>query len=133
LFCLYIYNMIKKIILFLYLSFISLLSIMPPSDIPKIQVFPHFDKLVHMLFYAGLTFLLIWNLSKNKNKNKFWLILSFVFWCGLFMEIIQGVSNLGRTFDLLDVFSNVLGFFICLLILKLIFILRGERNYLIKI
>lgn len=99
---------------------------MPPSDIPKIRVFSHFDKLVHMLFYAGLTFLLIWNL--NKNKNKFWFILSFVFCWGLFMEIIQGVSNLGRTFDLLDVLSNSFGFLLGLLVWEIIFRFQKKKH-----
>ena len=103
--------MLKKTILFLYIALITTLSILPASDIPDIVLFPYFDKLVHLCFYAGFSFLLLWLWDQNPNKNKYFLILGIVFGWGLLMEIIQGITHLGRSFDVLDMGANLLGFF----------------------
>ncbi len=122
--------MIKKIILILYIVLITMLSIMPTSDMPNIIVFPYFDKLVHLCMYAGLSFLLLWLWDENPNKRKYWKILFIVFGCGLLMEIIQEISHLGRSFDILDITANLLGFLPGLLSWKLIKQIQTKRKIL---
>ncbi|MCX6232324.1 MAG: VanZ family protein [Bacteroidetes bacterium] len=102
--------MYKKIILLLYTALITTLSVMPASDLPDIIVFPYFDKIVHICMYAGLSFLLLWFWDEKKRKNKKLQIIFIVFAWGLFMEIIQGVSHFGRSFDFFDALANTFGF-----------------------
>jgi VanZ family protein len=101
---------------------------MPASDFPKINVFPYFDKLVHICMYAVLSFLLLWVWNEKKRKNNKIIILCIVFGWGLLMEIIQEVSHMGRSFDLLDVTANVFGFIPGLLVWKLyIFLFENKK------
>jgi len=97
-----------------------MLSVMPASDFPKINIFPYFDKLVHICMYAVLSFMLLWVWNEKKRKNNNITIICIVFGWGLLMEIIQEASHLGRSFDLLDVIANVFGFIPGLLVWKLL-------------
>jgi VanZ family protein len=112
--------MIKMIILILYIAIITTLSIIPAPDMPTIIVFPYFDKLVHLCMYAGLSFLMLWVWNEKTNKNKYLLILLIAFGCGLLMEFIQEISHLGRSFDILDIIANLLGFIPGLLFWRII-------------
>jgi len=102
-------SLIKKIILFLYIALITTMSILPASDIPKLKTFPYFDKMVHIIMYAGLSYLMLWNLSENSSKRKYLGTFCFVFGWGFLMEIIQGISNMGRSFELIDIIANTSG------------------------
>lgn len=93
---------------------------MPASDFPKVNVFPYFDKVVHLCMYAVLSFLFLWVWNEKKLKNKNIIIICIVFGWGLLMEIIQEVSHMGRSFDLLDVTANVFGFIPGLFVWKLL-------------
>ena len=93
---------------------------MPASNFPKIQVFPYFDKLVHLCMYCGLSLLLFWVAQENKNRKKNWIILLIVFGWGLLMEIIQGICHLGRSFEISDAIADLIGFFPALLIWKIL-------------
>ncbi len=61
--------------------------------------------------YAGMTFLMFWAWSDRLTGNKFLIPLLLVAICGFAMELLQGLLGLGRTFDLWDQFSNMIGFF----------------------
>ena len=112
--------MIKKIIFILYIAIITILSVIPASDMPTIIVFPYFDKFVHLCMYAGLSFLMLWLLNEKTNKSKYSLILLMVFGWGLLMEFIQEISHLGRSFDIFDIIANLLGFIPGLLFWRII-------------
>ncbi len=103
--------MLKKILFFIYLLLIILLSLLPPNDLPDVVLFIFADKLIHCCMYAGLTFLMFWAWAERLTGNKFLIPLLIVAVCGFVMELLQGLLGLGRTFDLWDQFSNMAGFF----------------------
>jgi VanZ family protein len=104
---------------------IIVLSTMPPDDIPetKLSLIPHFDKVVHFLMYAGLTFLILRKNSvyfKNKNQSivLFFSIL-FCFLTGFLLEIIQNSFIIGRIFDIFDVLANTIGIISAVVLTKM--------------
>lgn len=102
--------MLKKILFFVYLFIITLVSLLPSSDLPDVQLFPFSDKIIHLCLYAGLTFLFFWAWDNRfKGKNQLLPLLAVFCW-GFSMEILQGLGNYGRHFDLLDELANVVGF-----------------------
>lgn len=103
--------MIKRSILILYVLAIALVSLLPADDIPDIELFPYSDKLIHCGMYAGLTFLFFWNWPDKFKGKRAIIPMIFVMILGFAMEVLQSFFNLGRTFDLWDQFSNMLGFF----------------------
>lgn len=103
--------MIKKTLFFIYLIIITLLSLWPANGLPDIALFPQADKLVHCCMYAGFTFLVLWAWPEKFTGNKQFLPLLAVILWGFSMEVMQGITNLGRSFDLLDELADSLGFF----------------------
>lgn len=102
---------LQKMLLIAYLLLITLLSLLPGSDLPKVKLFPHADKVVHLAMYAGFTFLLFFNWPRYFAGWRWWLpFLAVIAW-GLAMEVLQGLGHQGRAFDLLDEVANVSGFF----------------------
>jgi len=103
--------MIRKILFFLYLLLITLLSLIPSNDLPRVVLFPHADKLIHMTMYAGFTFLLFLGWPNMDIPKRRWIPLLSIFLWGLTMEVLQGLGPWGRSFDLFDELANVFGFF----------------------
>lgn len=104
-------HMYKKILLFGYLVFITFLSLMPGKDLPDIMVFPYADKVIHACMYAGFTFLLLLAYPVTFSGRRQFLPFLIVVAYGFFMEMLQRISILGRSFDLRDELANSLGFF----------------------
>jgi len=102
---------LQKTALVAYILLITLLSLLPGSDLPKVKLFLHADKVVHLCMYAGLTFLLFWAWPRFFRGSRQWLPLVAVMYWGLSMEILQDLSPYGREFDLYDMAANTLGFF----------------------
>ena len=103
--------MYKKIILFAYLILITFLSLMPGQDVPDIMLFPNADKVIHACMYAGFTFLLLWAYPVTFSGHRQFLPFLIVVAYGFFMETLQRISVLGRSFELRDELANSLGFF----------------------
>ena len=103
--------MLKKVLFFLYLTLLTVLSLLPSDDLPDVMIFPYADKLIHMCMYAGLTFLLFlaWP-ERFRGRRAFLPLLIVIVW-GLFMEFLQRIGGLGRSFEFRDEMSNTLGFF----------------------
>jgi glycopeptide antibiotics resistance protein len=101
--------MLRKILFFAYLVLITLLSLWPSDGLPDVKLFPYADKLIHAGMYAGFTFLMLWAWPRELSGAKQILPLLIIAW-GLFMEVLQQYSNLGRSFDLTDELANSLGF-----------------------
>jgi VanZ family protein len=101
----------KKILFILYVLFVTTISLLPSRDIPEVNTFLYFDKLVHFSMYALFSFLLLWAFPKKfagiKQIIPFLLVVAY----GFLMEVLQRYMHLGRTFDLLDELANCLGFF----------------------
>jgi glycopeptide antibiotics resistance protein len=60
--------------------------------------------------YAGLTFLALWVWPEKFTGNKQFLPLLAVILWGFSMEVLQGMTHYGRSFDLTDELANTLGF-----------------------
>jgi VanZ family protein len=103
--------MLKKLLFFSYLIAIIIMSLLPPDNLPDLVLFIFADKLIHCCMYSGLTFLMFWAWPNLFNGKKVLLPFLIVVLCGFSMEILQGVFGMGRTFDLWDQFSNMIGFF----------------------
>ena len=102
--------MLKKTLFFIYLLVITLLSLWPANGLPDIVLFPHADKLIHCCMYAGFTFLVLWAWSEKFTGNKQFLPLLAVIVWGFTMEVLQGMTHYGRSFDLTDELANTLRF-----------------------
>ena len=103
-------KVIKKSFFFIYLLFISTLSLWPSDGLPDVILFPYADKVIHTGMYAGFTFLMLWAWSDKLIRKKQILPLIMVILWGFFMELLQGYSHFGREFDLTDELANTLGF-----------------------
>ena len=116
----YIFNKvpfcIRIVCLALYLMVVSALSLLPMEDLPKVPLFPGEDKLIHLTMYFGLTMVVLWTFH---NRNIFnWNLYGFVILWGILMEIFQVQMQLGRSFAVLDIFSNISGAFLGVLMYK---------------
>lgn len=104
-----------KTLLFLgvaYTLFLTLASVSPTSDLPKIDI-PWLDKIVHVLLYLILTAL--W-LSFGYVRSSFRfslkiivLILIACFGYGIVIEVIQEQFTTFRNADLNDIAANFVG------------------------
>lgn len=103
--------MLKKLLFFAYLLLITALSLWPSDQMPDVMLFPYADKLIHAGMYGGFTFLLLWAwpvaFSGYRQFLPFFIVVAY----GFFMETLQRISFLGRSFDLTDELANSLGFF----------------------
>lgn len=111
-FILYFWKSILIISIILYLSFA------PPSTFNGVPTFENEDKLVHILMYAGLTGVLIFDFRRYAKTNKM-SIVAFILICLLFpvflggaVEILQPMYFAPRTAEWFDWFSDIAGMLI---------------------
>jgi VanZ family protein len=106
--------MVKKtvtlIFLIIWFGVVLMLSLSNPESIPKFVLFPHADKVVHVIMYLILTFLCLLNFFKP-NYFFFYIVSAFVLnsIIGVILELMQIRFIPGRTGDILDVVSNITG------------------------
>lgn len=111
---------LKKFILFYYWKSIIImlgilyLSFAPPSTFQGISTFENEDKLIHILMYAGLTFVLIFDFLQHTKNNA--TTIAFILTCLIFpvflggaVEILQPMYFAPRTAEWLDWFSDITG------------------------
>ncbi|MBK7762443.1 MAG: VanZ family protein [Bacteroidetes bacterium] len=80
---------------------------LPGSNLPKLTIFEHFDKIIHFLFF--FSFFIIWKLYYYKtNFNKYIILLISIFY-GIGIEIYQYYWVIGRSFDLYDIITDMFG------------------------
>ncbi len=65
--------------------------------------------------YLGLTWLTCWSFQAESKRNQYYYIFLFSVSWGAIMELLQLIMNQGRSFELLDIFSNLVGTFAGLL------------------
>ncbi len=92
-----------------YLGIVALISLMPADDVPDVQLFTHFDKMVHGCMYFGLTMLACWTFHSEENRLRILYIVLFSITWGMLMEISQFEMMVGRSFDLTDELANGIG------------------------
>lgn len=88
---------------------------MPGKDLPEVSLFQA-DKIVHLIFYAVLSFILLKSFTTNSSKYLIVLVFCFVF--GLFIEIFQPIITPDRRFDVFDIVANILGSLMPIIFLK---------------
>jgi VanZ family protein len=109
----------KKIILVCALAWTILIIIgcsLPGSAVPKVPLFPHFDKVVHFIFF--FIFTMLWSVYNNCKwvTTIYIIITSFIF--GWFIEIYQKNYVIGRSFDVFDIVADTIGAVSFLIIYK---------------
>ena len=110
----------RRILFLAYLFLIIFLSLSPPSQFPKTILFHGADKLIHLLMYAGLAWMLMWAFYKGHLSKliRVFLFLSIPVW-GILMEIMQLFMHQGRSFSWFDILANFVGAGIGVLVFRL--------------
>lgn len=93
----------------LYLAILAKLSLMAPDEIPDLELFAGFDKLVHGGMYFGLTLLASWTFRAEERRIRIFYIVLFAAAWGLLMEYSQLQMQAGRAFEWKDELSNSAG------------------------
>lgn len=103
--------------IYTYSLFISFFSLFPSKNLPQIT-FPFFDKIVHLLIYCLLSFIVVNTLRLQGKTRIYFFSFSYAFSLGLLLEFIQFFLPY-RVFELGDIFFNFLGSILgCFLLLK---------------
>ncbi|WP_306353438.1 VanZ family protein [Flavobacterium sp. '19STA2R22 D10 B1'] len=109
--------------------FITLLSLMRFSEVPKIEV-ENVDKYVHFIFYFGFTMLWYLGLSTKFNtvkKEKIAAIaLGIAVVYGIMIEVIQGMFTVSRNADVYDAIANTCGSIFAILVLGIYYKLKKK-------
>ena len=100
-----------SIVLFLAISGISIVKTdnVVPSFLFGIE---HLDKVVHILMYFALTSTILSEGYFSKSitlRKSYLLLLIYVILYGAILEVIQGTSGAGRSFDFMDITANSFG------------------------
>jgi VanZ family protein len=80
-----------------------ILNLVPSHDLPKVP--SGFDKVEHVLGYAGLT---TW-FAGIYPRSRYLIVAIALFAMGVAIEWLQGQMNLGRSRDYHDVIANLVG------------------------
>lgn len=103
----------KKFVFTIIVSIaIFILSVMPVPEVKELEDVPLFDKWVHMVMYAGLTFAM-WldrRLQKIKIDKKYY-VMQFVYPAlfGGLMELVQAYCTTCRSGDWIDFEADAVG------------------------
>lgn len=110
------------------------LSFAPPSTFQGVPSFTYEDKLVHLLLYAGLTCVLIFDFrryAKNNKTNTLGFVsvcLVFPVFLGGLVEILQPMYFAPRTGEWSDLLSDILGTLLGLLVMYLLRLMPKTTN-----
>lgn len=100
---------------------------MPGSDVPKIKI-PHIDKAVHIILFAGFTYLWHFTLKPFVKLHTFTLLLITLI-LGTVIEIIQDSGWIvKRGFEIADIVSDVVGGILGCIVFKIIHHLYLRKN-----
>ena len=92
-----------------YIGCIAALSLLPPNDLPQIELFTGADKVIHFTMYFIFSLLFSWTLKTELNYFRiFFIVLVTVGW-GILMEFLQLDMHMGRSFSWYDALANTIG------------------------
>lgn len=95
----------------LLLLVITALSLYPSTEFPETDM-AFADKWAHWLMYGTLSFVLLWDYSRNRERRaarqELWLTLFSMLWGGL-MELAQVYLTTTRSGEWLDFVANCFG------------------------
>lgn len=100
---------LRLLLLALYVGCIAALSLLPPQDLPKVELFRGADKVIHLMMYLIFALLGCWALKTENHRSGLWLILFTTIGWGLLMEFIQLEMHIGRSFSWFDALANTTG------------------------
>ena len=114
----------RFLLVILYIGCIAALSLLPPQDLPKVQLFHGADKVVHFMMYLILSVLGCWALKAEENRYGIWLIIPVAIGWGILMEFIQLELGSGRSFSWYDIIANTTG-----VVVGIIIYVFASRNH----
>ena len=89
-------------------------SLLPPKQMDQLTL-NFSDKLIHFLYFIGLTLFWIKTTKEFSNKRLIKTAL-LVFLFGLVLEILQGILPIQRNMDILDMLANSAGIFLAIVL-----------------
>lgn len=124
---------LKKVYLgsaLLWTSFVTFLCLIRSEDLNMPKFEKNTDKLGHMVFHIGITFLWYLYFKYKFDNAKKALIQAFLFSFiyGILIEIAQGIFTTSRIADILDVAANTTG---ALLVVTAVFLIEKRRKVLV--
>lgn len=125
-FLLSVHSFYRYSLVIIYLAGIVALSLLPPQDLPKIQLFKGADKVIHFMMYLIFSILGCWALKAEKNRSGIWLILPVTIGWGILMEYVQLEMQTGRSFSWYDIQANTAG--VTIGILLYVFVSRNHKS-----
>lgn len=99
-------SVVRFALVITYIGCIMALSLLPPQDFPKVELFNGVDKVVHFLMYLIFSVLGCWAIKIEIHKSRIWLIIPITMGWGFFMELMQLEMHLGRSFSWYDMLAN---------------------------
>ena len=104
--------------------FILVLFLIPSQDIPGSREIPYLDKAVHTVFFMIFSVFFVRDMLKIRGLKYIppvYIIVTFllVLSLAIMIEFLQDKMNLGREGDIIDIFYDLLGFLLGMLLLIL--------------
>jgi len=109
---------------------IMALSLGDPGDTGHtvFRFFLHADKIVHVIMYLVLTFVIIYEYRREAKKTWVMFFLLFMaFSYSVLMEVLQDKVTINRSFEVYDILANLGGVFMGFMLFLLIRRLFPER------
>lgn len=118
--------LLRRIFSILWTILILIGCSLPGKDIPKVNIFEHFDKVVHFVFF--FIYFMLWFFTINKSfKNSIILLLISIIY-GFSIELYQMNFVKGRSFDVWDGVADGIGALAALIFLHNIIKPEAKNN-----
>ena len=103
-----------RVITFILIMIAIVGSLLPPQQMEQLT-FNLSDKLIHCLYYTGLTFFWIKSTEEPSNRGLIKTALLVILF-GLVLEILQEILPVQRNMDILDLFANIVGILLAIVL-----------------
>lgn len=100
---------VRFLLVIVYVSCVAALSLFPPDDLPRVEMFSGFDKLVHFMMYFVFSILFCWAVKAESNYLRLFYIIAVTAGWGILMEYMQLNMHIGRSFSWYDALANCVG------------------------
>lgn len=111
---------VRYAMVIIYIGCIMALSLLPPQDLPKLQLFRGADKVVHFMMYFIFSILFCWAIKSELKYYRLAISIPVTIGWGIMMEYLQLSMHAGRSFSIYDMLANSLGVFSGVIIYVLI-------------
>jgi len=126
-----VHNKIYLVLALIWTTIVTVLCLINSNQLPKPKFEKNYDKLVHMVFHIGITFLwyLYYKFKSDNAKKALIQAFLFSFVYGILIEIVQGLFTTSRSADILDVAANATG---ALLVVGIVLFYQKKQLSLFK-